>query len=858
MAKMHQSSDEYEKRDLVGKGSFGFVYKALHKPTRQIVAVKILSLDVAEQELVDVQQEIALLSQLNAAEGVNVTKYYGAFMKGPQLWIIMDYCSGGSVRTLMKPGRISEKYLTVIVRETVTALAFIHKFGVIHRDVKAANILVANDGRVQLCDFGVSALVQNPQTKRTTFVGTPWWMAPEVILENQTYNYKADIWSLGITILEIANGHPPYHDQEPMRALLMIPRQPPSRLEGGDWSQALRDFVSYCLCEMPEDRLPAEELLKQKLIKSVSRTPTSILRELVLRLEQWQKMGNVRNSLISGPNGLEILEGIGNKDDEITWDFDENPVESTPAYSKGHVVKDSLTSFLSLDSNETVKAAPPPAPKPIHTGTDHPLLQLFAIDNQPGHGGVVNQTPVALQPAFQPAPSINNNRPPGPSYKSPASTRPASPEPLMTIDLPSFDDDSGELVAPGGMSPPPLTQIELPSDESFLTMRNTATPLSQAGVIPSEPPAPPMLTPAGASRSDKLSSGRALRSERGAHMASKSADIPPSQFGQGPISPSKKLPAPPPPQTPEESKRPEVMPVSAPSSPPRSRAKFSHAMPASSISNSNAINAASGRKAHHLPSLSAPQVSYREGVMADPVPPVPSIADATKNRSAESTPLSSKPRMGVDQDQKPPVPTVVTSALTATPPAGPTSTSTRETPRGAGFKRADLSLKLPANPHHGIEIANNSQFPHSPGGRFLSPFANNSAFGSQTPTPTAASHAQSFNLPVSVQQQHQVVQMDPWGMPLNVTLNPTALFPSASNEDVHTELTRMLALLDTSLSVFATGLKQYQNQIKGQPGPVSTTSVPVTPPITIKRVKKARRPQDPKQSDTEGFVSESN
>ncbi|KAK6533119.1 hypothetical protein TWF281_007274 [Arthrobotrys megalospora] len=844
----HQSPDEYEKTDLVGKGSFGSVFKAVHKPTRQIVAVKILSLDVAEQELVDVQQEIQLLSQLKAAEGVNVTKYYGAFMKGDELWIIMDYCSGGSVRTLMKPGRINEKYLTIIIRETVSALAFIHKFGVIHRDVKAANILVGNDGRVQLCDFGVSALVQNPNVKRSTFVGTPWWMAPEVILENQSYNYKADIWSLGITILEIANGHPPYHDQEPMRALLMIPRQPPSRLEGGDWSQALRDFVSYCLCELPEERLSGDDLAKQKLLKSVSRTPVSILRDLVLRLEEWQRKGNVRNSLMGGPHALNALHG--GDEDEITWDFDENADESTPtnvnyARGHGHMPQGSLTSFLSLDSNDTVKPIPTTATsKPLHTGTDHPLLQLFASDNPVAPGGLISPPPISLQPAFQPAPT--SHKPAPPSFRSPASTRPTSPEPLMTIDLPSFDEINGDIIAPKGTSPAPIMQIELPSVEEFQTMRQTSTPLSQAHVVPSVPSAPMLAPSSNLERPDKLSGGRPHRGDRGLHMPSKSADIAPTHFGHGPTSPIKKLPAVPPPQTPEDPSRKvsETAPVSAPSSPPRSRVKITHAMGAAGISGLNAINGASGRKTHHLPSLSAPQVSYRDGPTSEPVPPVPNISDLNRNKSAESTPQSSKPRLVVDSDvQKPSVPSVIT----ATPP------SVQSTPRGTpGFKRADLSLKLPAPSIHGIEIQNNPQLPHSPG-RFLSPFANSSGFGSQTPTPTAASHAQSFHLGTPLQPPP--VSVDPWGMPYNVALNPNVFFPSASNDEVLAELNRMMALLDSSLNVFANGLKQMQNQTKGQPGPASG---PNNPPIAIKMAKKKRKPgmDQAKQSDTEGFASE--
>ncbi|EWC45223.1 hypothetical protein DRE_05950 [Drechslerella stenobrocha 248] len=861
----HQSFEEYDRTDLVGKGSFGFVYKAIHKPTRQIVAVKTLSLDVAEQELADVHREIALLTQLKEAE--NVTKIYGAFMKGPQLWLIMDYCGGGSVRTLMKPGRIVEKYLTIIVREVVTALTFVHKKNIIHRDIKAANILVANDGRVQLCDFGVSTAMKNSQAKRSTFVGTPWWMAPEVILE-KSYDVKADIWSLGITILEIAKGHPPYHDQEPMRALLMIPRQPPPRLEGGDWSQPLRDFVANCLCEEPDDRLPAEDLSKQKLLKSVSRASVSALKDLVTRLEQWQRQGNVRNSLISGPNGLDTIVGRGGDGDEISWDFEEGPEDATPTvqtYAKGHSAQASLDSFSSLDSSDTLKPIPSSATSlqfPAYTGTDHPLLQLFANDNvtAPHPITAAGQAPAILQPAFQPAPAVAYT-PSVASFRSPASTRPASPEPLMTIDLPSFDEINGDLIAPKGTSPVPITQIELPSEEDFQTMRNTSTPLSQAHVIPSVPSAPMLAAPSSSDRPEKHLGHRPQRSDKGSYFPSKAVDTPQAQLGlgpglglgTGPISPIKKLPAIPPPQTPEEPRKfAEGMPVSAPSSPPKPRGKISHALPASSISNPSAINGLSIRKPHHLPSLSAPQVSYREAPTSEPIPPVPNISELTKNRSAESTPASKPRAAAIDPDQKTPVPMLVTSAQAITPLGGP-----HITPRGTGFKRADLSLKLPANPHHGIEIANTQPFPHSPGGaaRFLSPLTNTPAFGSQTPTPTMASHAHAQAQALQQQQLQSIVQTDPWGMPYNVVLNPTAFFPSASNDDILNELNRMMGVLDTSLTVFSNGLKQVQGQMKGQLVPVLG---PNTPPI-LKRIKKSRQPglDQTRQSDTESFASES-
>ncbi|ODQ63909.1 kinase-like protein, partial [Nadsonia fulvescens var. elongata DSM 6958] len=257
----------YKREDVIGRGNFGVVYKGVDLRTKKVVAIKVLNLDTPEDDVLDVQREIALLSQLKQADALNVTKYHGSYLFGTRLWIIMDYCAGGSVRTLLKAGKVEERYTAIIARELLLALQYIHKAGIIHRDIKAANVLITKEGRVQLCDFGVAAQLSTNKLKRNTIVGTPYWMAPEVIMEGSAYNFKADIWSLGITIYEIATGSPPYSNQEAMKVILLIPRSKPARLEGSQYSPCLKEFVALCLDEQPDERPSAEELSKTKFIK---------------------------------------------------------------------------------------------------------------------------------------------------------------------------------------------------------------------------------------------------------------------------------------------------------------------------------------------------------------------------------------------------------------------------------------------------------------------------------------------------------------------------------------------------------------------------------------------------------------
>lgn len=327
----------YDFISLIGKGSYGRVYKCRDRDTGKVVAVKILDMDDTDynqeeilqkdETLRDFKKEVNTLRQLTEGNVKNINTLYEAFDFTTQLWIVSAYCAGGSLHTLLKPHKrgLDESYIIPAARELAVALKYVHDAGFIHRDVKCANVLVTEEGELQLCDFGIAGIVDHQvSNKRMTIIGTLHFMSPEFHTDEMTvkqgYGQEVDVWAYGASVYEMATGQPPYSDVAPQHlGTMAVPR-----LQGDTYSQDLRDFVAFCLVEKPEDRPSMDQVLDHPYLASTSRKyPTSNLSKLLSEFADWEFKGGQRQSLFA-PHGaaaprLSMFGGDDEAEDE--WNF---------------------------------------------------------------------------------------------------------------------------------------------------------------------------------------------------------------------------------------------------------------------------------------------------------------------------------------------------------------------------------------------------------------------------------------------------------------------------------------------------------------------------------------------------------
>lgn len=269
----------FELVEVVGSGTYGQVWKGRHQRTGQLAAIKIM--DVTEEEEEEIKLEINVLK--NHSHHRNIATYYGAFIhksspgQDDKLWLVMEYCGSGSVTDLVKSTKtlsLREDWIAYICREISRGLSHLHASKIIHRDIKGQNVLLTDNAEVKLVDFGVSARLDKTIGRRNTFIGTPYWMSPEVIACDENpdakYDNRSDLWSLGITAIEMAESHPPLCDMHPMRALFLIPRSPPPRLKPSrKWSKKFHAFIETILVKDYTQRPHTDHLLRHTFLKDI-------------------------------------------------------------------------------------------------------------------------------------------------------------------------------------------------------------------------------------------------------------------------------------------------------------------------------------------------------------------------------------------------------------------------------------------------------------------------------------------------------------------------------------------------------------------------------------------------------------
>lgn len=373
------AAEELEVCEEVGRGGFGVVYRGVIRSNNQEVAIKQIDLENDQTNLLEINKEIQIISECRLPQ---ITRYLGCFVKNYKLWVIMEFVNGGSLFELLKPGPVrDEGVILAIIKEILIALEYLHNQGKIHRDLKSQNILLSKQGDVKLTDFGVSTQLSSNFLRRNTTVGTPYWMAPEVILNNNGgHSFKADIWSLGCCAYEIFNAKPPLQNQyPPMKALREISRCQREEdfinligMRDLDISSTFKDFLSKCFILDPKERYSSTKLLNHKFItkyESLS-DKTKLLKKLITKKQLWDQENHIAKSQkFYIPTEIAKNQRKWNQDEEDshrTFQFDMSLINYPPSPSSSKKSSSRESSPRESSPQKSTPMEPKPKSKVIN------------------------------------------------------------------------------------------------------------------------------------------------------------------------------------------------------------------------------------------------------------------------------------------------------------------------------------------------------------------------------------------------------------------------------------------------------------------------------------------------------------
>ncbi|EQL37178.1 STE/STE20/YSK protein kinase [Blastomyces dermatitidis ATCC 26199] len=508
----------YQFEELIGKGAYGRVYKGRQLSTQKLVAIKVLEIDTLDYKTVrdfrdesikDFIRETNIMKQVKDAGAKNINMLIEAFSIHSQLWLICEHCPGGSVKTLMRAtgDKLEERFIIPIARELAEGLRAIHDAGIIHRDVKAANVLIHEEGHLQICDFGVAGVLQSKVDKRSTWIGTPHWMPPEMFPnragpETHQYGSEIDVWAYGCTLFECATGNPP---NATLRERMQIGRQLnrfPPKLEGDRFSDSLRSLVAFSLDSDPKVRPTMQSILQHPYIaNSTESHPTSSLSELVKIYYQWAQCGGQRISLFN-PGGAAAAEfPEGDTLDREDWNF-----STTDGFERRFslIDLDQLSASLADLENEMVPTVPEPSSDYFDENKD---TELSAQDKA-NFDERVKRGAAAMEGLF-------NEDKPGYKYETKNDFVPVQSEQRFSSDLPLRTDtdrssvtstfidinlgvfDSAHYAAGSASNHPPFQLADADTiranRSSSRLMRNSTTSSDSGEYQPQRGPRPPTM-----------------------------------------------------------------------------------------------------------------------------------------------------------------------------------------------------------------------------------------------------------------------------------------------------------------------------------------------------------------------------